>query len=106
MIVQVESREDTGEVVLLQAEDFKNFSVRLIGPGAAGVLAETGTGRLINDSEAYVSVAAVRRLANRDADASWNEGLAGMLRYAQSHGWLTGDGAEVNAHLEPDSDWS
>ncbi len=98
MIVQV---KDAGEVMLLEADDFKHFSVRLVGPGAAGALAETGTGRLINDSEARVSVAAVRRLADRDSDVSWNEGFVGMLRYADSRGWLTEDGTEVTAHLEP-----
>lgn len=104
MIVQVQARADDSEVVLLHAENFKDFSVRLIGPGAAAALAATGTGRLINDSEAYVSVAAVRRLASREADETWNEGFASMLRYAQSHGWMTEDGSEVKAHIEPDSD--
>jgi hypothetical protein len=87
-------------VSLLDADDFRHFSVRLVGSGAAELLQAGGTGRLISDSEAFVSVAAVRELAGRDADPSWQEGFSAMLRYAQGHGWLSDDGSEIKAHLE------
>ncbi|HEU5270783.1 MAG TPA: hypothetical protein VFU36_12725 [Jatrophihabitans sp.] len=100
MIVCVQNSTDGSDVTLLDADDFHHFSVRLAGPGATEALPAHGIGRLINPAEAFVTVAAVRRLAGRDADASWNEGFAAMLRYAQSRGWLSDDGSEIRAHLE------
>ena len=97
MIVCVQDRT----TVLLDADDFRHFSVRLVGSGAAEALQAGGTGRLIGNSEALVSVHAVRRLADREADPAWTEGFAAMLRYAQQHGWLSEDGSEIKAHLEP-----
>ena len=101
MIVYVQRRPDGSDVALLDAEDFHHFSVRLAGAGAAEALQAGGTGRLINPTEAWVSVAAVRRLAGRDTDESWHEGFSAMLRYAQGHGWLSADGSEIRAHIEP-----
>lgn len=100
MIVYVQDRPDGSDVALLDAEDFHHFSVRLAGAGSAEALQASGTGRLINPTEAFVAVAAVRRLAARDTDESWNEGFAAMLRFAQRHGWLSEDGSEIRAHLE------
>ena len=103
MIVCVQGRKDGSEVVLLEADDFHRFSVRLVGDGAAEALRASGTGRLISTSEAFVSVDAVRKLAGRETDESWDEGFSAMLRYAQSHGWLSSDGSEIKAHLESET---
>lgn len=100
MIVCVRPAGRAAEATLLQAGDFRNFSVRLLGRHVADPLTAIGIGQLVGDAEALVSVAAVRRLADRAADQAWNEGFSAMLDYARSRGWLTEDGSQIRAHLE------
>jgi hypothetical protein len=89
---------------LRQPDEFTRFSVAIEGEGE-GDLAEavqrSGLGRLHPDGEhVVVDPVALRALAGPAADASWDEGFAGMCAYAAGKGWVEPDGG-VLAHIEP-----
>jgi hypothetical protein len=90
-------------VRLEEPEDTKRFHVA-VGEGVVdvdGALKASGLGSLADGgADAYIDIAAVRRAAAGRVDAGWEEAFAGMLAYAGSKGWLTPDGASIQAHVE------
>ena len=87
----------------MEPDDCKRFHVEVVGDGddsaLGGALADSGVGR-IEGGEAFVSVAAVRRLAAGRVGPAWDADFAGMVAYAQTKGWLNSDGAAIQAHVE------
>jgi hypothetical protein len=86
---------------LRQPDEFTRLSVALEGDGdLAQAVQRSGLGRLHPDGEhVVVDPAALRVLAGPAADASWDEGFAGMCAYAAGKGWVEPDGG-VLAHIE------
>ncbi len=93
---------DRGAVSLRRPDEFTRFSVALQGDGdLAGVVGQSGLGRLAADGEhVVVDPVALRLLAAPAADASWDERFAEMCAYAAGKGWVEPDGG-VLAHIEP-----
>src|SRR5664280_766995 len=107
----------TGGVTMRDANDLKRFSVAAVPPrngdggenGAldamASALSAHGVGMIDASGDVLVSVEAVRRLATESAttgctlDAEWDAGLAGLLEYAATQGWIADDGS-IRAHVE------
>ncbi|HVX20274.1 MAG TPA: hypothetical protein VHB02_02890 [Acidimicrobiales bacterium] len=96
-----------GTVDLTDPDDFAHFAVRVSGPaepagGAdrlAAVLADTEVGRLEGGADAFILPDAVRSLAAGRAGEGWEDGFAGMCRYAATKGWVADDGG-IQAHVE------
>ncbi|WP_431283661.1 hypothetical protein ACQW02_02275 [Humitalea sp. 24SJ18S-53] len=90
-----------GEAVLAEAEDFRRFSIRF-DQGARGLEAAQGAlarvARADGDT-AWVAEAALRALAPRGGDPDWEAGLAGMIGFARSRGWVDDQGG-IRAHIE------
>jgi hypothetical protein len=108
----------TGGVTMRDANDLKRFSVAAVpqrdGDGEengafeamASALSVHHVGTIEASGDVLVSVEAVRRLATESAfttgstlDAEWDTGLAGMLEYAATQGWIAEDGS-IRAHVE------
>ena len=108
----------TGDVVLRQHQDLHRFSVqaRLVHPGdgpAHGALGALSAALRVNeagtvgpDGDVLVPPAAVRRLAvdaakeyGSSLDPDWEAEFSGMVQYAATRGWTSGDGA-LRAHVE------
>jgi hypothetical protein len=87
-----------GAVTLEEADNFRRFSVGA-APGAPLARALEGIARLEGEAHAWVSPAALRRLAPQAAQPDWEEGFGQMLAYAASKGWTDAEGA-VRAHIE------
>ena len=91
-------------VLLIDPEDFTRFSVAVEGEGdLAGVVHQSGLGRLKDDEHVVLDPVALRAPAGTDATNRWDEGLAGMLSYAAGKGWVEADGG-VLAHIERHDD--
>jgi hypothetical protein len=91
------------EVSLVDPDDCTAFDVIVHGSGAADdldqALAGASVGRL-EQGEALVTVAAVRRLASGSVGDGWESDFLAMLDYARRRGWLTEDGHAIRAHVE------
>ncbi len=85
-----------GAVTLEEPAAFDRFAV-LATPGAPPAALE-GIARL-EGGHAWVSPAALRRLAPAAGTPDWDAGFARMLAYAGRQGWLDAAGA-VRAHVE------
>jgi hypothetical protein len=87
-------------VLLTEPDDFTRFSVAVEGDGdLAGVVHQSGLGRLKDGEHVVVDPVALRALAGTAATDQWDEGLAGMVSYAAGKGWVEADGG-VLAHIE------
>jgi hypothetical protein len=87
-------------VLLTDPEDFTRLSVAVEGDGdLAGVVHQSGLGRLKDGEHVVVDPVALRALAGTAATDRWDEGLAGMLSYAAGKGWVEPDGG-VLAHID------
>ena len=87
-------------VLLTDPGDFTRFSAVVEGDGdLAGVVHQSGLGRLKDGEHVVVDPVALRALAGEAATDEWDEGLAAMLAYAAGKGWVEPDGG-VLAHIE------
>jgi hypothetical protein len=87
----------SGEVTLVDPDDFTKFHVDARGAGDVGeALASAGAGRLDGD-HAFIDTDWLR--ATAAGTPEWAEGFTKMLGYAQSKGWIDEHGA-VQAHIE------
>jgi hypothetical protein len=80
-------------------DDLKRFHVEVDPAVADPAAALSGWARLEGD-HAWVAVQAVRRAAAGRVGARWDADFAGMLEYARAKGWLSEDGASIQAHVE------
>jgi hypothetical protein len=102
MILRLSHGLDGPEVTLVEAQDFSRFHVELDNldeQAAVVAFRALDVGELANSAECAVSIQTVCALSRLGADRDWNEGLEKMLRYADSHGWLTADGTAIIAHI-------
>ncbi len=90
-------------VSLTEPTDCARFDVVASGTGDMAdlhrALAGAGVGR-VEAGDAFVTVAAVRRLASGAVGEGWEADFTAMLDLARSRGWLTGDGEAIRAHVE------
>ena len=100
MIVEIHVEADVAQARLVDPGDFTSFKAVLhgAGPALAERLAPIGVTRV--DEHAWVSVAALRRLAGDAATPAWEDSLASMLDFARSRGWVDDDLESVRAHVE------
>jgi hypothetical protein len=101
--VIVDLTSEPPEVTLAEPDDCTRFDVRVLGPGDTGdldrALVGASVGRM-GETGALVDVAAVRRLASGSVGDGWEGDFVAMLDYARGRGWLTDDGAAIEAHIE------
>ena len=103
MIIAVDLTGGTAVVELVEAEDCKRFSVAVAGGDSESLgaaLTGHGIGRLLPSGDAMVDIGAVRRMAEGRVPAGWADDFAGMLKYAESKGWLDETGTSIQAHVE------
>ena len=104
MFVEVDLSDDQGAVALREAGDCKRFHVAARGGtdrarlGAA--LERSGVGSLADGEDVWISVDAVRRLADGQVEPAWTGEFAGMLAYARTKGWLNPGEDSIRAHCE------
>lgn len=90
-----------GEVLLADADEFRRFSIRF-DPAARGTAAAEAALAAIarpDGDAAWVSPAALRRLAPRGTEPEWQAGLDAMVAFARSRGWVDATGG-IRAHIE------
>ena len=88
---------------LEEPEDCMRFHVVLRDIGiyaAQSMLQADDIGRLEDNDTAWINVAAVRKLAEGRVSADWSERFQQMLDYAMSKGWVSEDGADLQAFIE------
>ena len=103
MIIDVDLSADPVRVELLEPEDCKRFHVVARGGDAAALgaaLSGAAVGRLLPSGEAMIDTAAVERMAGGRVPDGWSGEFAGMLKYAESKGWLDESGRSIQAHVE------
>ncbi|MBM9468347.1 hypothetical protein [Nakamurella leprariae] len=100
MQIHVDPSASDDAVRLVGPDDFKSFAV--ISPGGldAARAPLQAAGVAVEDEHAWIPVDLLRRLAGPAADADWETGLAGMLKYAQSKGWYRDSDSSIRAHVE------
>jgi hypothetical protein len=82
MRIHVDVSQAPPVVELREPEDFTHFSVVVAAP-----------------PHAWVHPGALTELAGRSGDGAWQDKLAGMIRFADSQGWLD-DTGRIRAHVE------
>lgn len=103
MIIAIDLTGESAVVGLEEPEDCKRFHVAVRGGDSAALeaaLAGGGVGRLLPSGEAMIETAAVRRMAQGQVPDGWDDEFAGMLKYAESKGWLDETGGSIQAHVE------
>lgn len=103
MELRVDLGTDPAGVALAAPDAFDRFAVLVLGAGSRAELARATApvGALDEDGEhLFVDRAALRSLAGeRATDPRWREGFEAMVGYAESKGWVDGEG-RVRAHVE------
>jgi hypothetical protein len=93
---------DTAELV--NPSDVTAFHVTapngLEGEALAERVRAAGLGELTQDGHVFVPVEAIRRYAEGQVGAGWEQDLAGMIAYATRKGWTDETGTRVRAHVE------
>jgi hypothetical protein len=110
MIVRLDLRDGhAATAVLADGADLSRFHVEVRHPGdGPPLLSAVDAGLRAADvgwtegDAAFVTVAALRRLADGVGVVSpeWDAAFEQMLAYAASKGWLSEDGAAVQAHIQ------
>jgi hypothetical protein len=97
-------RLDTWSLSVEEADDLRRLSVACEGiPAKAdAVLRRAGLGVIDQNGDALLNVAALRDLASSASTRSdWDDGWVAMISYASGKGWISADGRDVRAHVEP-----
>jgi hypothetical protein len=105
MFVRVDLEYDTVAVSLEEPENCKQFHVVVAGVGddalVASALEGAGVGHASpNAGHVYVTIDAVRSMAEPRVGESWAGDFEAMLGYASSKGWLDDSGSAIEAHIE------
>jgi hypothetical protein len=95
------------DVELVEPDDTRRFHVA-VAHGAdldavTAVLADKGVGTVEvdgDDERAWISVDAVRELAEPAAPPGWGLHFDQMLKDAAKHGWVSEDGSSIRSHIE------
>jgi hypothetical protein len=104
MVIAVDLRPPPpARVRLDDPDDVTRFHVAIVGSrdqrAAHEALARNGVGRLQGE-QAFISVDAVRRLAEGRVGQQWETDFVAMLDYAAGKGWLDADRTTIEAHVE------
>ena len=93
----------TGDGVarLEEPDDFRRFSIRFDAGARGAAAAEAALARIArpDGDAAWVSPVALAGLAPEGGDPAWQRGLAGMVAFARSRGWVDDEGG-IRAHIE------
>lgn len=103
MRLRVTQAGSTRTVSLEEPNDFTTFHVVASGlppKDVPGVLGTLGVGQPV-DSDVFIDVSALRRLASGVRSAAWDESFDAMVTYARGKGWTADDGDALRAHVEP-----
>jgi hypothetical protein len=87
---------------LEEADNFRGFKVVIdVDRGALSQCQAgfTTAGKLENDQHAWVNADWLRAEASMSDEPAWQEGMARMLEFARTKGWLSPDGS-IRAHVE------
>ncbi len=88
-----------GGLLLEGPEDFGSFAIEIdSGAGQMAGAALARIARVEGENYAWVRQDGLRTIAPRAGDADWEAGLAKMIAYAASKGWLDPEGA-IRAHI-------
>ena len=103
MYVQVDLGSVPPAVTLEEPADTTRFHVAVIGGTDAamvfGALVDAAAGRLEGE-DAFITVDAVRRMANGRVEPEWDGELTKMIEFARSKGWFDDAGHAIRAHVE------
>ncbi|MDQ8727182.1 hypothetical protein [Bradyrhizobium sp. LHD-71] len=100
MIISVTS---SGNVKLIDADDFKGFKVRVDDPRASDstvVKALNGIATVDATGHAWVGEEALRKLGAQAGGPGWQDSATGMLAYAKRAGWIDEKTGAIRAHIE------
>ncbi len=88
-----------GGLLLEGPEDFGSFAIEIdVNAGRCARAALSRIARLEGENYAWVRQDGLRAISPRAGDAEWEAGLAKMVSYAASKGWLDPQGA-IRAHI-------
>ena len=103
MFVKVDLTPAPPTVTLEEPEDTKQFHVAVVGGKdwglVFGALVDAAAGRLEGE-DAFITVDAVRRLADGRVPDGWNDDVDTMIEYARSKGWFDDETHAIRAHVE------
>jgi hypothetical protein len=91
------------DATLHDADDFRSFSVAVVGSSVAGardVLSVLGP---LDDDLSHVFVDSdwiIEQAGPQAQSAEWREKYATMVGFAERHGWVDAEG-RIRAHIEP-----
>jgi len=89
-----------GTLSLQDVDDLKSLSIVSEGDPASLERALSGAGRLDPDAvHAWIAPAELQKLAARQDDASWQDGFARMLAFAEGRGWVDKQSGDIRAHI-------
>lgn len=88
----------SGELSLLEADDFKGFKLRLraVGPARPDLKGIV----FVDDDNVLVDIAVVKSLAGARATEAWNRDFGRMVDYAATKGWVDTETYALRAHVE------
>ena len=92
-----------GSVRIEDAMNFRKFKVSCDAPEAqlAAITAANPKGIAFEDAKtAWVSIAALKTWDGLKDDKAWQDGLAGMIKAAAPHGWVSEEKQAIKAHVE------
>jgi hypothetical protein len=96
MIVQYSSSDG---LKLVEAEDFRNFKLRLEGPCEDGATSIEGI-TFVDERNALISIELVPTLPGRPDGQSWQSKYFAMIEAARKHGWIDAQADAIRAHVE------
>jgi hypothetical protein len=103
MFLKVDLAPAPPTVTLEEPEDTQQFHVAVVGGKdwglVFGALVDAAAGRLEGE-DAFITVDAVRRLAEGRVPESWNGDVDKMIEYARSKGWFDDETHAIRAHVE------
>lgn len=102
MYVLVTASDQVPTVSLEDPDDCSRFHVAvrdLAESAAASTLEAEGVGTLETQA-AWISIEALRKLAQGRVQPDWPQRFGHMVQYAERKGWLSEDGEHVRGHCE------
>jgi hypothetical protein len=104
VFILVDLSKPGGLVSLDEPENCKQFHVSVVGgherDAVTTALEASDAGRYDGVGEAFISIAAVRRLAGDRVSDTWQQDFEAMLAFAATKGWLDSEGSSIQAHVE------
>ena len=96
MIVQYSSSDG---LTLVEAEDFRNFKLRLQGAGEDGPRSIEGI-TFVDERNALISIELVPTLPGCPGGESWQKNYLAMIEAARKYGWIDAQSGAIRAHVE------